>query len=207
MRTIVTHLGETGPFPRVVRSYAAKRRTDLQGVLVELDQWLMVYQAVTTTACAKERNYWMSTGIFLVANFLLLLPLAYFALSYNALGGRWFKTALGALGFLICFFWLVTQRWSAREISHWESLLRGIEGQFAGSEFHRGNYKLLHGEQICVPASSWKCNEWYPEVQRISWCGRIGPRVLIVLLSVVFLLGWVALAFLANGLAATGTLV
>ena len=174
---------------------------------MELDQWLMVYQAVTATTSAKERNYWMSTGIFLVANLLLLLPLAFFALSYNSWGGRWFQTALGAIGFLICFFWLVTQRWTAREISHWESLLRGIEGQFAGSEFHRGNYRLLHGEQICVPASSWKCNEWYPEVQRLSWCGRLSPQALITLLSTAFLLGWVALAVLANLFGSTVTLV
>ena len=174
---------------------------------MELNQWLMVYQAITTTASAKERNYWASTAVFLFANFLLLLPLAYFAPSVTTGGGRWFKTALGVIGFFVCLFWLVTHRWMTRGIAHWERLLRGIEGQFAGSEFHRGDYKLLHGEQVCTPASSWKCNEWYPEVERLSWFGRIRPQALIVLLSLVFLLGWAALAVIVNLLTSRGTLV
>ena len=173
---------------------------------MELQQWLMVYRAITATTSAKERNYWMSTGIFLIANLLLLLPLAYLATTYSTWNGGWLRTALGAIGFFICLFWLFTQRWTAREISHWESHLRGIEGQFAGSEFHRSSHKLHCGEQVCLPASSWKCNEWYPEVQRISRCGRIGPQAVIAFLSVLFLLGWAALAVAANILTSRGTL-
>jgi len=173
---------------------------------VELQQWLIVYQAITATTSAKERNYWMSTGIFLIANLLLLLALAFLATTYSTWNGRWLRTALGAIGFFICLFWLITQRWTAGEISHWESHLRGIEGQFAGSEFHRGSYKLHCGEQVCMPASSWKCNEWYPEVHKISRCGRIGPQAVIAFLSVLFLLGWVTLAVVANILASRGTL-
>ena len=174
---------------------------------MELQQWLMAYQAITATACAKERNFWMSTGIFLIANLVLLLPLAFLATTYGPWNGKWLRTALGAIGFLICLFWLITQRWTAREIAHWEGHLRGIEGQFAGSEFHRSSYRFLCGEQVCLPASSWKCNEWYPEVHRLSPFGRIGPQVAIGFLSVLFLLGWVALAVFANVLASRGTLV
>jgi len=173
---------------------------------VELQQWLMVYQAITATTSAKERNYWMSTGFFLVANLLLLVPLAYLVTAHSAWSGRWLRTALGAIGFSICLFWLFTQRWMTREIAHWESHLRGIEGQFAGSEFHRSGYRLRSGEQVCLPASSWKGNEWYPEVQRISWCGRIGPQAIIAFFSVLFLLGWAALAVVANVLISKGTL-
>ena len=173
---------------------------------MELQQWLLVYQAITETTSAKERNYWMSTGIFLIANLLLLLVLAFLATTYNTWNGRWLRTALGAIGFLVCLFWLFTQRWTAREISHWESHLRGIEGQFAGSEFHRSSYRLHRGEQVCMPASSWKCSEWYPEVHKLFWCGRIGPQAMIGFLSLLFLLGWVALAVVANVLASRGTL-
>lgn len=174
---------------------------------MELEQWLLVYQAITTTASAKERNYWMSTGVFLIANFLLLLLLAFFARTYVTSLERCFGTALGAIGILVSIFWLVTQRWTAREISLWESFLRGIEGQFAGSEFHRSIHKLVRGEQVCVPDTSWKCNQWYPDVWRLSRGGRLSPQVLIAFLSVIFLLGWVALVVIANLFASKGALV
>lgn len=160
---------------------------------MELEQWLMVYQAITISTAGKERNYWMVTGIFLAANFLLLLPLAFFVYSYATWGEKWFKTALGAIGFLICFFWLASHHWAVREVSYWESLLRGIEGHFAGGEFHRSLYKLHQGEQVFIPACSWKGNEWYPEVERLSWLGRIDLRTLIGFLPIIFLLAWIAL--------------
>lgn len=160
---------------------------------MELEEWLKVYQAITLTAGVKERGYWTIAGLFLLANCLLILSLALFSFFYTMWEGRFFATALSGIGVLICLCWLISQQRAAREVSHWGSLLRSIEGQFAGGEFHRSLYKLLYGEEVCIPATSWKCNEWYPEVERLSRLGRITPQTLIGLLPVVFLLAWVAL--------------
>jgi len=161
---------------------------------MELEEWLQLYQAVSVTAGVKERGYWTVAGIFLLANCLLAFPLAFFFFSYTGGEGRYFITVLGGIGVLLSLSWSLSQKRIAGELSHLASLLRSIEGQFAGGEFHRSLHKLLSGEEVCVPATSWKCKEWQSEVTRLGWCVRTPPQALISILPVVFLLAWVTLA-------------
>jgi len=160
---------------------------------VELEGWLEVYQALTLTASAKERNYWSIFLGFLIASSLLVVALAFLFLAYSLPEERILRTVLGALGLCVGLGWWTSQRRAGREITLWSSLLRSLEGEFAGAEFHRSLYKLLQGAQVCVPASDWKCNEWYPLVARFPWPGRIASRFFVELLPVAFSLAWAAL--------------
>ena len=160
---------------------------------MELEEWLEVYQAITLTTGVKERSYWMLVGFFLLANCLLLLPLAFLFFSYPIWAGKVFGTVLGVIGVLISFCWMISQRRAAKEVSHWGSLLRSVEGQFAGGEFHRSAYRLFRGEEVGIPETVWKANGWYPEVELLSRVDRIGLQTLTGLLPIIFLFAWIAL--------------
>ena len=160
---------------------------------LELHAWLAIYQAVTLTATAKERTYWTIAAVFLLANSVLLLPAGLLAASSSNDEGQLLVTGLAALGGIICLAWLACQGFAGRESLHWESLLRSIEHQFAGGEFHRSAYRLLRGEETCVPTTAWKCGDWYPEVERLRWARRALPQVAVRLLAVAFLVAWAAL--------------
>ncbi|MEA3239897.1 MAG: hypothetical protein U9Q94_09010 [Candidatus Bipolaricaulota bacterium] len=164
---------------------------------MELEEWLRLYQALSATAGVKEHGYWTITGIFLLANCLLILPLSLFLFSYTVWEGRFFITVLAGIGVLICLGWSLSQRRVLQEIEHVSGLLRNIEGQFAGGDFHRSLYKLLAGEEVCIPSTSWKCEEWHPEVARMGTLTRLLPRASISILPVVFLLAWSALAIIS----------
>lgn len=164
---------------------------------MELEEWLVVYQALTWSACSKERSYWTIAGAFLLANCALIFPLSLFLFSYTMWEGRYFSTILAGLGVLICLAWLTSQQRAAREASHMARLLRSIESQFAGGEFQRSLSKLLAGEKVCVPGTSWRCEDWQPEAVRIGFLTRHMPRVLMVMVPVVFGGAWIALAVVA----------
>jgi len=167
------------------------------GGFMELEEWLRLYQALSTTAGMKERSYWTIVEIFLLANCLLIFPLSLFLFSYEVWEGRFFITVLAGIGVLVCIAWSLSQRRSAQEIEHISGLLRSIEGQFAGGDFHRSLYKLLAGEEVCIPSTSWKCKEWHPEVTHLGPVTRVFPRVLISLLPVIFLLAWATLGIVS----------
>jgi len=160
---------------------------------MELEEWMRLYQALTTTVGVKEHGYWTIAGVFLLANCLLILPLSLFLFSYTVWEGRFFITVLAGIGVLVCLAWSLSQRRIAQEIEHAAGLLRSIEGQFAGGDFHRSLYKLLAGEEVCIPSTSWKCKEWHPEVAHMGPVTRLLPRVSISILPVGFLLAWTAL--------------
>lgn len=160
---------------------------------MELEEWLKVYGAVSTTGAAKERSYWTILGSFLVANGLLILAVAFLALTYTIQEAKELSTALGALGLITTLCWAFAQSYAARQSAHWERLLCSLEGEFAGGEFHRSAHKLLRGREVCVPAAHWTCNEWHPSVGHIPWISRVAARLFPALLPIVFLLAWASL--------------
>jgi hypothetical protein len=160
---------------------------------MELEQWLKVYQAATTTRATKERSYWTILGGFLIANGILILAVAFLALTYTIQEARQFSTALGVLGLFTALTWMFAQARVARQSAHWERLLCSLEGEFAGGEFHRSAHKLQRGREVCVPGAHWTCNEWNPDVEHVSWLPRIAARVLPALLPIVFLSAWASL--------------
>jgi hypothetical protein len=161
---------------------------------MELEEWLKIYQAITLTAAGKERNYWTTVGLFLLTNCLLIIPLGFLFITYTPFKGKLMATAIGTIGFLISFVWLISNRRTAREVTHWGSLLRSIEAQFAGGEFHRSDYKLFHGKEVCVSEATSKCEDWYPDVVSLSWFSRLAPQSLIGFIPIAFLLGWIVVA-------------
>ncbi len=185
--------GLLSPIPR-------KKRLSHSGIAaililtMELEEWLRLYQALSVSLGAKERGYWTIAGVFLLANCLLAFPLAFVFFSYAGEEGTYFVTVLAGIGVLLSATWVFNQRRVSFEIAHFTKLLRSIEGQFAGGEFYRSLYKLLFGEEVCVPSTDWKCREWHPDVARIGWVTRTLPRGLLVALPVVFIFAWVAIA-------------
>ena len=155
---------------------------------------MRLYQALSVSVGAKERGYWAIAGMFLVANCLLAFPLAFVFFSYTGEEGTYFITVLAGIGALLSVAWLLSQRRVAFEIAHFTKLLRSIEGQFAGGEFYRSLYKLLFGEEVCVPSTEWKCKEWHPDVSRMGWITRTFSHGFLLVLPVVFLLAWIAVA-------------
>jgi len=160
---------------------------------MELEQWLKIYQAAALTSGAKERSYWTILGVFLLTHCVLILALAFLSLTHTLQETRCYSTILGGIGIFVALCWFANERRAAREMLYWEGLLRGLEGEFAGAEFHRSFYKLLHNEQVCLPAADWKCAEWYPTVEHLSWFTRNMSRWLLACLPILFLVAWIAL--------------
>jgi hypothetical protein len=160
---------------------------------VELEAWLAIYQAVNHTAAAKERVCWILTALFLLANCALALPAGLLAASLFGGQTQGIVTGIAGLGGILSLAWLLCQSLAVRERLHWESLLRSVEHQFAGAEFHRSAYRLLRGEETCVPTTAWKCGDWYPEVERIGWVRRSLPHAAVWFLPLAFLAAWAAL--------------
>lgn len=160
---------------------------------MELQEWLALYQVLALTRAEKERSFWTIVTLFLVANVLLALPTGLLVLSLPDLIAQTLQTGISAFGCALCVAWLLCLAYAAREVVRWESLLRNVEGQFAGAEFFRSAEKVFSGEQVCIPATSWKCGDWYPEVERTRWLRRGTPTVAAVGLALFSLAGWVVL--------------
>jgi hypothetical protein len=163
---------------------------------MELDQWLMAYLAISQSAAAKERSGWSLFVGSLTANSILAIAVV-FLISVEPApvpGPRLFvEIGLILLGLLSSLAWLATGTRVQAEAAHLGNLLRGIEGEFAGSELHRSLFRFSKGEPVCSAASRWTCNEWLPSVSRLPLVARIGPRLLAGLVSLSFLFGWIAL--------------
>jgi len=172
---------------------------------VELHEWLSVYQAVSATAANKERTYWNLGGTCLVASVLLLIlgVVLGIAVVEDAYNGYVATTALQCLttvvagfGVLISTYWLALQHRMAHEVAHWQGLLRQLEGEFAGAEFHRSSFRLLIGQPVRSPRVTPHFDEWYPAVTRLGWFSRALAGLTTALLPMAFLVAWIALAIL-----------
>jgi len=110
---------------------------------MELEEWLKIYQAAALTSGVKERSYWTILGVFLLTHCVLILALAFLALTRMLHEARLYGTVLSGIGIFIALCWFFNERRAARAMLYWEGLLRGLEGEFAGAEFHRSFYKAL----------------------------------------------------------------
>ncbi|MBN1857667.1 hypothetical protein JW848_00490 [Candidatus Bipolaricaulota bacterium] len=159
---------------------------------MELDQWISVFAAVSRTADNRDRNMWSLFMSGIVAASLLVGVTAYALLSFATTAD---PLSLGAasLGLLLSVVWAVSQYRLSTECAHWRRLLRSIESQFAGAEFHRSLHRLLQGEQICVRASGWLCDEWQSEGVQFPAILRTAPNLMMHLVPLAFVAGFVVL--------------
>ncbi len=164
---------------------------------MELEEWLRIYQAVTTAAAGKAREYWAIVVGFLVADCLLVFPLAFVFFSYTAGAGRYFVTVLAGIGALISILWTFAQSRAAHELIYFETLLRGIEGQFAGAELYRGLARLRAGEEIVTVAGAWRGKEWQTDTARFKRGARAPIHLFLTLLALICGGAWIALAVFA----------
>jgi hypothetical protein len=142
---------------------------------MELEQWIQLFGAVSGTLSVREKSTWLLFSSALVAATALLVTSI---LGFDSLA---FAPHVGVviLGLLVTTAWCIIQQRLLAECEHWNRILRGIEGQFAGTELHRSLHRLFLGEQVCVPASSWVCGEWNPEATRFPIMTRyLSNRVL-----------------------------
>jgi len=148
---------------------------------MELDQWIAVYQAVSHTASEHERSLWsMFAGGAIAACLFALIVVSMAAFGRTSVDR---DVALGVISFgaVLSLAWCLVQTRFAAEALHWRRLLRDLESQFAGGEFHRSFARLAQGEKICIPAAGWICNEWGAEPVRLSRAARsAGVRVLSI---------------------------
>ncbi|MGB2982937.1 MAG: hypothetical protein WBC63_03640 [Candidatus Bipolaricaulia bacterium] len=163
---------------------------------MELDQWLIVYQALSQSAATKEHSGWSLFIGGLVAESILVISLVFLvSIEPIPLDGLPFFVEIGliAVGLLSSASWLVAHTRLKAEERHLGAMLRGIESQFAGGEFHRNLHRFCNGEKVCVAASNWTCDEWLPSISRLPLVARLAPRFLAGLVALSFLLGWIAL--------------
>ncbi len=160
---------------------------------VELQELLAVYQASSATAAARERAYWWVVGASLIGSAILLAVGAYFVSASWLEGWKRLTSAAAGLGFVLTLHWGAMQYRLGREIALWQGLLRQLEGEFAGMEFQRAAFRFQSGQAVRVPATSLRCDEWYPEIVHVGRVCRTTTRVLKLLLPGSFLVAWVLL--------------
>lgn len=136
---------------------------------MELEQWIHLFGAVSNTTTAREKSSWMVFSSGLVACTGLAL-IAIWTLA-RGFGGP-ASIGVSVLGLLVAIAWGVIQQRLTAECAHWNRLLRSVESQFAGAEFHRSIHRLMLGEQVCIPESSWICGDWNPEATRFPLLAR-----------------------------------
>ena len=159
---------------------------------MELSQWIAVYGAVSQSAASRERSLWTLFAGGFISSSLLMAIIAYAV----TLGSSSFQHTFGiggaALGLLVAFVWMVAQLRLLFEYQHWYRLLRSVESQFAGAEFHRSFHRLLQGDQVYVPSASWICEQWHPEPARFPWIVRIMPKLIALWIPTAFFLAFVS---------------
>jgi len=135
---------------------------------MELEQWIHLFGAISNTTAAREKSKWMMFSSGLVACTGMVLIVIW------ALAGEFSPESIGVsvLGFLVALAWGVIQQRLQAESAHWNRLLRSIESQFAGTEYHRSIHRLLLGEQVCIPSSAWICGAWNPDATRFPLLTR-----------------------------------
>lgn len=160
---------------------------------MELDQWIAIYGSASQSAASHARSRWVSFTGGLLASSLVAIFVAYLAQLGIGAVERPFGIGAAALGLLIGVTWWMNQSRLHSECDHWESLLRSLEEQFAGAEFHRSFHRLVQGEETCVPTAKRVCGEWHSEAARLSPILRRLPRVFETWIPVVFILTFAAL--------------
>ena len=156
---------------------------------MELEQWIQLFHAVSSTTASREKGKWLLfASSFVTCTGLLFIGVSLFVQTLSKPA----SIGIAALGLAIAIAWSIIQQRLSAECAHWNRILRSIESQFAGTEFHRSIHRLSLGEQVCVPTSAWVCDEWRAEAARFPLLSRKVPDRL--LLSVPFLYG---LAFLS----------
>jgi len=157
---------------------------------MELEQWIHLFSAISNTTTAREKSKWMvfSSGIIACAVLVLIVIWALVRGLDRPAG-----VGAAALGLLLALAWGVIQQRLHVECEHWNRLLRSIESQFAGTEFHRSIHRLLLGEQVCIPTSAWVCGVWNPEATRFPILTRHVSGRITQWVPVLFALSFVAL--------------
>ena len=171
---------------------------------MELHEWLTVYQAASVTAASKERAYWSLVGTCLIASAILLVVGSVMGMcaldgtysGYTDPGLSALTSGLAVLGALISAYWLAMGHRMSREVAHWHGLLRQLEGEFAGAEFHRSALRLLKGQPVRTPMITPHFEDWYPGAMRLSWLPRALAGLAAVLLPAALLAAWIALSIL-----------
>jgi hypothetical protein len=161
---------------------------------MELGQWIAVYGAVSQSASSRERSLWTLFAGGFVSSSLVMAIIAY-AVTRGPSSAlqQAFTVGAAVFGLLVSFVWMVAQIRLLFEYQHWYRLLRSVESQFAGAEFHRSLHRLLQGDQVCIPSASWICDEWHPEPARFPWIVRVMPKLVALWIPAAFLLAFVAL--------------
>jgi hypothetical protein len=167
-----------------------------EGGVMELDQWLVVYQTIVRSASLKEQTRWsLVIGATLVQAILGVAAVFLVFVEPMPLAGLRLPLTIGliSVGLLVGLGCLVGEKKLRTEASHLEALARGIESQFAGGEFFRSLHRLAAREKVCTAGSSWTCGEWLPGVSRLPLLVRLVPECGRVAMTWPFVLGWVAL--------------
>lgn len=157
---------------------------------MELEQWIQLFGAISNTTTTHEKSKWMVFSGGLVASAILALC----AIGILMRGpDKAFGIGVAIFGSVVALAWAVVQQRLHVECDHWGRLLRSIESQFVGTEFHRSIHRLFLGEQVCVPDASWICGKWSPEAARFSAVTRRLSRAIICWIPVLFSLSFIAL--------------
>jgi len=157
---------------------------------MELEQWIQLFGAISNTSTTHEKSKWMVFSGGLVASALLALCAIWILVRgpHQGIG-----IGIAGFGSLVALSWAIVQQRLHVECDQWGRLLRSIESQFAGTEFHRSIHRLLLGEQVCVQDASWICGKWSPEAARFSAVTRRLSRAIILWMPILFSLSFVAL--------------
>jgi len=111
-------------------------------------------------------------------------------------GLRFLITVVAVFGVLICAYWLSIRHRLSREILHWQGLLRQLEGEFSGAEFHRSALRLATGRPVRIPTITPHFDEWSPGSVRLGWFSRMLGGLSVVLLPTAFVIAWISLGIL-----------
>ncbi|RLE37778.1 hypothetical protein DRJ12_02355 [Candidatus Acetothermia bacterium] len=160
---------------------------------MELDQWLAAYQALIVDASGKERNLWSAfIGGLIVESILAIAAIILMVFPPDVISLS-FRLGFIAIALLVSLVWLLSLTRLSAEQRHAYTLLRSLEGQFAGGEFLRSLSRLIKGEKVCLSDSTWTCGSWIPTVLRLPVYARIAPSILLDLVAISFGFGWIAL--------------
>jgi len=160
---------------------------------MELQELLAVYQATSATTAGKERTYWGLLGAILLTNAVLLAVGAFFISAPWLEGWKRLTSGVAALGLILTLYWAAMKYRLGKDLALWKGILRQLEEEFAGMEFHRTAYRFDTGQEVRLPATSLRCDAWYPEIARLGPIGRLSTRLFKLLLPGSFLVAWVLL--------------
>jgi hypothetical protein len=160
---------------------------------MELEQWLIVYRAVTQSGANKERGLWSLFAGFFLGQCVLLLALVFSEAALTDSAQPSFRLGLTCLGLVIALLGTQALIRLRRELLHMEKLLRQMESQFAGGEVQRGLFRLAKGAKVCVTEAEFICNEWLPSVSRHPLFARVSAPTSVLLISTLLVAGWLVL--------------